>query len=159
MSNQNSNIKKICSFYVSGWHLISMLLPYISKQSNKNIINISEENLKELVEVFLSKLNLTMEKQEELLKINWNNKKISNINNNQIIIISGTEEFINKINQFIERKIKKSSECITIINCYEVMEFNKNINEILNKHNKILNTSGEKEIYEVFEGYRKTINE
>ena len=42
---------------------------------------------------------------------------------------------------------------IKIINCYEVEDFNINIKEILGKHDKILNTSGEKNIAEVFEGY------
>ena len=40
-----------------------------------------------------------------------------------------------------------------IVNCYEVTEFNNSIHEILNMHDKILNTAGEKYIYEVFEGY------
>ena len=34
-------------------------------------------------------------------------------------------------------------------------EFNINMQEILHNHDKILNTSGEKEINEVFEGYPK----
>lgn len=44
---------------------------------------------------------------------------------------------------------------IKVINFYEVLEFNYNITEILDEHDKILNTSGEKEINEVFEGYEK----
>ena len=40
-----------------------------------------------------------------------------------------------------------------LINCYEVSEFNFNMQDILHNHDKILNTSGEKEIHEVFEGY------
>ena len=47
------------------------------------------------------------------------------------------------------------NEKIKIINFYEVLEFNYNITEILDEHDKILNTSGEKEIYEVFEGYER----
>ena len=35
------------------------------------------------------------------------------------------------------------------------MQFNSSIKEILEKHDKILNTSGEKEINEVFDGYEK----
>lgn len=31
----NDNIKKICNFYVSDWHLAVMLLPYINKEINK----------------------------------------------------------------------------------------------------------------------------
>ena len=37
----------------------------------------------------------------------------------------------------------------------EVTEFNHHIVEILNSHDRVLNTSGEKEIAEVFEGYTK----
>ena len=45
---------------------------------------------------------------------------------------------------------------ITIVNCYEIIEFNGSINEILDSHDKILNTSGEKEIEEVFDEYKRT---
>ena len=27
-----NNIERLCSFYVSDWHLVTMLLPYINKQ-------------------------------------------------------------------------------------------------------------------------------
>ena len=42
---------------------------------------------------------------------------------------------------------------ITLVNCYEITQFNENIREILDIHDKILNTSGEKNIEEVFAGY------
>ena len=45
---------------------------------------------------------------------------------------------------------------IKIINCYEVIELEGSINEILDEHDKILNTSGEKEINEIFEDYKKS---
>ena len=35
------------------------------------------------------------------------------------------------------------------------MRFNQNMEEILSKHDKILNTSGEKNIEDIFEGYVK----
>ena len=44
---------------------------------------------------------------------------------------------------------------VKIIDCYEVTEFNGNIQAILDAHDKILNTSGEREISDVFEGYEK----
>ena len=49
--------------------------------------------------------------------------------------------------------LKRINKKIKIVNCYEVTEFNTNIKEILDEHDKILNTSGEKEKGEVFEGY------
>ena len=30
--NKESNFIKLCSFYVSDWHLVTMLLPYINKK-------------------------------------------------------------------------------------------------------------------------------
>ena len=44
---------------------------------------------------------------------------------------------------------------INIINCYEVSEFNSNINSILNEHEYIINTSGEYPVEAMFEGHRK----
>ena len=51
--------------------------------------------------------------------------------------------------------MKLNKENLKIINCYEVTEFNNDIVNILDDHDKILNTSGEKEIAEVFDGYQK----
>ena len=31
-------IEKICSFYVSDWHLVTMLLPYVNKEINEKPI-------------------------------------------------------------------------------------------------------------------------
>ena len=106
------------------------------------------------------------------MKINWenNNYKYSNVekflknklkNNKEItILISGTENYINAVNDniemFINKNIKKfEGKYIKIINCYEVGEFNNNIKEILDLHDAIINTSGEHKIEEIFEGYSK----
>ena len=75
-----------------------------------------------------------------------------------VIFINGSKNYIDLTNKNIdkflsENKGKYKEINIKIINCYEVSEFNFNIKEILDAHDKILNTSGEKEICEVFEGY------
>ena len=55
----NNNIEKLCSFYVSDWHLVTMLLPYINKEINENanIINKHKGELTfdELVEFYNNK--------------------------------------------------------------------------------------------------------
>ena len=58
----------------------------------------------------------------------------------------------------MERINEKNQKNVTIIDCYEVLQVNQEINKILNNHDKILNTSGEKEISEVFQGYQKDNN-
>ena len=50
---------------------------------------------------------------------------------------------------------KTNAKQIKIINFFEVTVFNNHIMEILDEHDKVFNTSGEKEISEVFEGYKK----
>lgn len=167
----NNSIERLCSFYVSDWHLVTMLLPYVNKQINEkaNIITILEKDIEENIKTLIQKLNLKNE--EKILNINWkksNGIKYSEIKNKMkelekdeklnIVFISGSKNYIDmvdkNITKFLDDNKNKYREInIKIINCFEVGEFNNNIQEILDKHDKILNTSGEKEICEVFEGY------
>ena len=73
-------------------------------------------------------------------------------------IVYGSEKYINEINEKIEKTIKKyekflENKKIKITNCYTVNDFKDNIREILNKHEAMFNTSGEKKIEEIFEDY------
>lgn len=170
---QKKNLTKLCSFYVSDWHLVTMLLPYINRKMNEQtkIATILENDIKNNVETLVKKLNL--KNKEKILSIDWNKKnenkystinKIvdSNLKNNLLIIVNGTKEYIDKVNEKLSKaleknknEIEKNSINIKIVNCYEIVEFNGSIVEILDKHDKILNTSGEKEICEIFEDYTK----
>lgn len=73
MKNENNNIKKLCSFYVSDWHLATMLLPYINRQVDENakVITILEHDIQENIKTLVQKLNLKNEK--EILEIRWTN--------------------------------------------------------------------------------------
>lgn len=169
MKNENKNIEKLCSFYVSDWHLATMLLPYINRQVDENakVITILEHDIQENIKTLVQKLNLKNEK--EILEIRWtniNSKKYDDIQDllkkeikktkENIILINGHRDYIEKNNANVEKWVKKSdSKKIKIINFFEVTEFNNNIMEILDAHDRILNTSGEREISEVFEGYAK----
>lgn len=165
-----NNIEKICSFYVSDWHLVTMILPYINKQINEkaNIITILENDIEENVKTLISKLNLKNE--ENILNIDWKGKQtikypeikkimktLKSGEELNIILINGNKNYIDIINKNIDQYFSEyqinDKVHIKIINCYEVGEFNFNIKEILENHDKILNTSGEKEILDVFEGY------
>ena len=167
MDIQKNNVMKLCSFYVSDWHLVTMILPYINKNINEKIkiSTILENDMRNNVEILLEKLNL--KNKDKILEINWNKNKEKNMKkvleknmiNNSILIVNGSKDYIDEINKYIDcyiEKIKQKEENkinIKIINCYEIVEFNGSIVEILDKHDKILNTSGEKEIKEVFEDY------
>ena len=147
-----------------------MLLPYINKQINEkaNIVTLLEEDIEENIKTLIKKLNLKNEKK--ILELDWkktNGIKYSVLQNKMqeikeekinIIFISGRKNYLENTNKNIDKFFNNNKEkCknikMKIINCYEVGEFNVNMQEILSSHNKILNTSGEKEICEVFEGY------
>lgn len=169
MNIENKKIEKVCGFYVSDWHLVTMLLPYINSkiEENTKIATILEDEMEEKIKTLLEKLNL--KNKEEILNINWKSlksKKYTDIsktlkkqieqNTKNIIIVNGSKEYIEKNNINIEKWIKNANvKKIKIINFFEVTEFNSNIMGILDSHNKILNTSGEKEITDVFEGYSR----
>ncbi len=168
MGIQENNLTRLCSFYVSDWHFITMLLPYINKKINEQakIATILEKDMQKNVETLVEKLNL--KNKEKILNINWNkikeiSKSIESIEGNKelVILVSGSKEFIEKQNRKLTRyfETKNIKQTIKIVNCYEVIEFNGNIQEILDEHDKILNTCGEKEITEVFADYQKSNNE
>lgn len=169
------NIKKVCNFYVSTTHLTTMMVPFIHKKLNMDI-NIStflQFNLYENIELLLSRLILNDNSREEINSINWNSTnmyKYSNIekilketikkDKQVMIIVVGDEKRIDFVNQCIDKFFEKNSKKIvnkkiTLINCYEVSQFNNSILEILNKHQYILNTSGEHLIDEYFKGYEE----
>lgn len=169
--NNEGNVKKVCSFCVSDWHFITMLIPYINKKidENEEVKIYTQQSRFETMRTFLSKLTLNQEAKQKLADLNWNGSKINKYyqiqeeiekshNENITFIVEGENSYIEKVNHYIEKylnKNKKTNKKITIINCYEVMQFNQNIEAILAEHDKILNTAGEKEIQEVFEGYKK----
>ncbi len=166
---------RICSFYVSDWHLAAMLLPYIedSEEREEHLNTILEKNISYNMKEILSRINMSERKKESIINIGWENKKIlkygeikkymeKNIKFNKkvTIIVEGKKERIECINKNIDRWIKKSEKKINkkeirIINCYEVTEFNNDLNEILDKHDKILNTAGIHEIEEMYDGYQR----
>lgn len=170
-------MKKVCGFYVSSMHLVTMMLPYIKDKINHKIKieTFFEYSLNNNINNMLNNLIIKKEDKEKILNINWKNsklKKYSNIeknlkniieNNEEInLLISGSEKYINEINNmlnlFFEKYTAKiNNKKITIINCYEVTEFDDNIREILDEHEFIINTSGIHKVEEIFEDYKKRV--
>lgn len=167
------NNLKICSFYVSDWHLTAMLLPYIeeAEERNEHLNTILQNNILYNMKEILTRVNMSDRRKEEIIKIGWENKnlikysdikkyleKITKDQDKITIIIEGTKERIEYIGRNIDKWMKKSEKRVKgkelkIINCYEVTEFNNELNDILDKHDKILNTSGIHEIEDMYAGY------
>lgn len=161
MKVQKSNLTKLCSFYVSDWHLVTMLLPYINKKIKEQakIATILEKDIQENIKVLLEKLNL--KNKEKIEQINWTNEQrkniFSNIENSKeiIIIVNGGKDFIKNKNEKIEKYLEthEINKKVKIINCFEVIEYNGSISDVLEEHDMVLNTSGEREISELFGDY------
>jgi len=165
-------IKRVCGFNVSSVHFSVMILPYINKEleAKRNIITVLEVNLEKNIQEILSKIALNNESKEKIMNLNWKATDIGKINfekylkqiiteeKNLNFIVYGRENYINNVNEEIEKTLKKhekllKNENIKITNCYTIEDFKENIREIINKHETIFNTSGERKIEEIFEDY------
>ncbi len=167
MELKKTQITKLCSFYVSDWHLVTMLLPYINKKVNEEakIATILEKDLNNNIVTLVEKLNL--KNKEEILSLNWEKNEnikqsLNKLNEKQefIILVNGCKQFIEQQNKKIERYfethlIKNKTK---IINWYEITKYNGSISVILDEHDKILNTSGEREVEEIFPEYKNMQN-
>lgn len=164
---KGENKIKMCSFYVSEVHLATMTLPYLTKKIEEgNIVYpILEKSLTPTINKLLNKITLKAELKEEIRKINWEEKKQYKYyeleqelnekwkeNHNIYFLIMGTEEYKKRMEKQINRyqEVKNRKEKIVLINCYEVTEEGISITEILKEHDKVLNTSGEREKEEIF---------
>ena len=134
------NRKSFCSFYVSEYHLLTILLPYINEQiSNfKNVELILENDMIESVKKYLKKNEIF--NTGKIIKLNW--KKIRNEDvkikvNTDIVIVCGKELFIEKINTEIY-KFKSVSQ---IVNCFNIESLN-NLENIVKGHDFVLRTNG-----------------
>lgn len=172
--NNETSIEKVCSFSVSDLHLVTMLLPYLDNKikTGEKFITIFEKDLEVEVKLVLSRLTLNRESKENLLSINWNtsdlyiyeqmSKEIYNACNESFklsILVNGSKEFIDSVNSnlkgFFDNNVMK--KVFKVINCYDITKLDEDIKTILKTHDRILNTSGEKNICEVFEGYEKKL--
>lgn len=138
--NEISNTQKVCSFYVSNIHFATMILPFANRQIEEktSVVTFFENNFTTNIELVLSRLTLSEQRKKELLSINWrdtNAVKYLNIERalkanlkkqeKNIIIINGTEEYINAVNEGIERYVQRNakkidSKNIKLINFFEV---------------------------------------
>ena len=145
--------KKLCCFYVNDIHLITMLLPYINERINEStkIITIFESDMSKSAKRVMD--GIQGKKSEELLNISWKKGNLKNLLKlnlkNKLILVNGTNEYIKEVNNIIN---KKEENCV-ILNCFDMIQGSEHLQEILDYHDKIVNTSGEKNPSEIFTGY------
>ena len=135
---ENKKIEKICSFYVSDYHLEMVLIPYINEKLSKNeeIEIISEKNLKETVNTLISKMNINEENKKKILELKWDKNEKIELKDNMIVI--GTKEYLEEINNDIEEKTNN----IKVVNCFNFEEVKGEMGNIIKEYDKSLNTLG-----------------
>ena len=149
------NKRRLCCFYVSDIHLITMLLPYINERINKStkVITILENDMSRSADKVINAIQ--GRKSDELLSIDWKNKDLKYLYETDIedklILISGRDEFIKTANKIINERNEKCE----ILDCYEMMQGNEKLEQILDEHEKVVNTAGEKYPQEIFSGYKQ----
>ena len=126
---ENKKIEKICSFYVSDYHLEMVLIPYINEKLSKNeeIEIISEKNLKETVNTLISKMNINEENKKKILELKWDKNEKIELKDNMIVI--GTKKYLEEIN-------------IKVVNGFNFEEVKGEMGNIIKEYDKSLNTLG-----------------
>lgn len=132
--------KSFCSFYVSEYHLLTILMPYINEQiSNfKNVELILENDMSEHVKKFLKRNEIF--NISKIMKLNWKKSKKDGVEikeNVDIVIVCGKEGFIEKVNEKVEENINVKE----VINCFNIESLNS-LDEVVKEHDFVLRTNG-----------------
>lgn len=167
MKDKENQIRKVCGFYANDWHLTTTILPYVRNEieAENEIITILQNNIKPNIEEILSKMNVNKTLENKILQIDWTKTepvKYTNIKQklwkikgqakNITILISGEKEFIQIVNQSLQKEIPNANlqNPITIIHFYD-MEKLTNGSEMTKEYQYMINTSGIRTIEEVFQ--------
>ena len=154
---ENVEAQRYCSLYVNDMHLIVMLIPYIERELEKKekIITILENDLENEIDTIVKKVNLGREKKNKIKRINWKKNLLSKEQIGEIkgenILIKGSYEFIQSVNEVLKTEDNR------VIDCYDIDTIEQNSRTILEQHNAILNTSGIRKISDMFQ-INKTLN-
>lgn len=140
------NNQKFLNFYVSEYHLLTVLMPYIDEKikEQKEFVIFSQKDISSDVKKYLKQVKIFEGEAEKILNIGWKKcrKEISEEPlNKDIAIVIGKEDFVERVNEGID----KNDNFYEIINCYE-LESIKNIKKVCEKYTRILNTTGKIEI-------------
>ncbi|MCI8482258.1 MAG: hypothetical protein HFJ27_04170 [Clostridia bacterium] len=158
MKEQKTKIRKVCGFYTNDWHFTTMILPYVRNEisANNEIIAILQNSIKSNIKEILSKMNIKAILEQKILQINWEKTqpiKYPILKNTLLqkdgqdkdinILVNGDKEFIEKVNQNIEKIIQNENvkSRITILNYYDMTK-DINIQDITSQYNNIINTAG-----------------
>ena len=144
---------KICGFNVNEFHLVTMIMPYIYEEMNegKKIATFWEKDLNNIYEKLVNINELYWKNKEKFDKIDWGKIEVEKLSEkfveeSDIVIIAGSRKFIDRINSLV----LNFHTNFTLVNCFEIDDFNNDLENITKNYNKILCTSGVRETKELY---------
>lgn len=129
---------KLCCFTVNLTHACIIANNFINNElENVKIIYINERSEKRKFKTIISRFYKKIE--DNMYYTEWLNEKITHDYNNEnfVFVVYGKEQFVNKVNSFLEINDSKGY----IINCYEIFNI-ENTRDIIAKHDFYINTTG-----------------
>lgn len=129
---------KLCCFTVNTTHAYIIANNFINNElDGVKVIYINEKNEKNKIKNIISKFYKKMD--DNIFYTTWLNEKIINDykNENFVFVVSGKEEFINKVNKYLDFNNFSGY----IINCYEIFDIKEEIKCVINKHDYYINTT------------------
>ncbi len=132
-------IDNFCNFYANKNHLSVILMEYMRKiDLNSTTVNtFFEEGIDKEINLINSKGkiknidNIDFKNKEIPVQIKKEDiKSLLREKNNLVYIISGSCDYMKKVNLIINDSIKSKDENNEKTNCYDFIEFNKDTNDI-----------------------------
>lgn len=133
--------QRICTFFVSEYHLLTIILPYINKTitEEKDVEIILEKDITRSLKKYLKIVDLYADQEEKIISLNWKKESKDvyekDLSNSEVFII-GSQKFIKKVNSKLDVKNTR-----IIFDCYYINKL-ENINEINEDYEYILKTYG-----------------
>ena len=130
---------RLCCFTVNSTHACIIANNFINNElKNVKVIYINEKSEKRKLKNIISKFYKKMD--DKLFYTEWLNEKITHdyVNETFVFVVNGKEEFIEKVNKYLEI----NDAVGYIINCYDIFDIKMEVKDIINAHDYYINTTG-----------------
>lgn len=130
---------KLCCFTVNSTHAYIIANNFITDRlENMKVIYINEKSEKKKLKNMICKFYKKLD--DKMFYTEWLNEEITNDYDNEkfVFVINGREEFVNKVNTYIEFCDFDGF----VINCYDIFDIKEEIADIINRHEYYINTTG-----------------
>lgn len=130
---------KLCCFTVNYTHACIIANNFISNElKNVKVIYVNEKSEKKKLKTIIGKFYKNME--DQMFCTEWLDEKLLNDYKKEtfVFVVYGSEAFVEKVNKYLD----VNEFYGYIINCYEIFDIDMDIEQIIDKHDFYINTTG-----------------